>query len=860
MKPPKLFPSLKACFAAALLLLLGSSTTGVAQRRRRPATTPRPNVAAPNPNTTTTLNTPPKPNTTQTPPSPAPQTQTSRRPEPDLSFEEMLAADSYSVYAEVRRVGTLAQGEELKMAVGALDLFGAETKPLTDLFRFVSDNAETLAEARVVVTLMPARASLPQTLLAVELPSTEAAVAFEPKLRRMLGEQIREVKKAIEPEVVKQETGGQTRSPVKQKGEPKGEPKTGAPDFALRRVGRWLIAAESPFTLRALRGEEGEARFADSARFQSVRSRFSAETLFVYVDTNVAQQGWALQQQKASEAQSNVALTATTEDNPRVSVEVAEKGPTLSAPTTAQTQAPAPASTPEQSGEDAEAAQSEMEPAPDRSRLSEAEENLNKLPPPPKPTEEELALRGMGSVLENLWGGVPRIPGAVALGAGLERGALVLRLAVENTPDGTIALIPFLPNIVSGPPVTADAASVAPADSELFFAASLDWTQIYNSTLGAASVNPTKLSASWGEEPEAAGKGERPPTAEQSIAAVEKLFGFKFKEDLLPALGNEVAFSMPLDTGDFGFGARRRVEPEKEKKEEKDAEPGFIYIASLNNPDKMREILPRALFALGFTATSGAERPPEKRLGFEIHDAGALSYVIINNFLVLGELKAVRYCIDSYDKRQTLADSNAYRDATSWQAKQKLVHLFVSDTIMRNVIDETKKRSGESTDPVVRALLTQLETAQPEPASYEATNEGDLILHELRLPLSLVRSYAVAMTISVKDAPVITGESMAIYALSNIVHAEDAFKDGKKKERYGTLEELVAERLLEKNFDEHMEYRIELNAAGDKFEATATPKTYGKSGRRSFFVNEMATTRGADHKGQPANADDPPVD
>ena len=81
----------------------------------------------------------------------------------------------------------------------------------------------------------------------------------------------------------------------------------------------------------------------------------------------------------------------------------------------------------------------------------------------------------------------------------------------------------------------------------------------------------------------------------------------------------------------------------------------------------------------------------------------------------------------------------------------------------------------------------------------------------------------------------------------------------KKKERYGTLEELVGEQLLEKDFIARLEYKVELNAAADKFEATATPKNYGKTGRRSFLVGEDGVVRGADHKGQPATADDPPI-
>ncbi|HEX8188863.1 MAG TPA: hypothetical protein VF586_10965, partial [Pyrinomonadaceae bacterium] len=491
-----------------------------------------------------------------------------------------------------------------------------------------------------------------------------------------------------------------------------------------------------------------------------------------------------------------------------------------------------------------------------------AEEAAEKVPPPP-PSEEEVAVRGMERVLRGLWGGVPRIPGGVALGVSLDGGALALRLAVENTPDGTVSIIPFLPNLVSGPPVTGETAAVAPADAELFVAGSLDWTQIYNSTLGAASVDPAALAASFGGDPGAAGEepagptGRPQPTADETVAAVEKLFGFRFREDLLPALGNEVAVSMPLNTGDFGLGRRRGGG--EEKKEEREAEPGFLYIAALNNPDRVREILPRVLVVFGF-ASPDTPRRAEKRKGFDIHVLGegsGFSYTFVNNFLVAGELRAVRHCVDSFDARQTLGSANAYRDAVAWQAKQKLVHLYLSDAVFKNTFEEMNKRSGGSTDPVVRTLLAQLEAAETAPASYEATNEGDVLMHEMRLPVALVRTYALAIAVAAKDAPVLMNETMAVYALNRIAGAQSSYKDERGKGRFGTLEELIAEELLEKTFFENMEYRFELEVAADKFEVSATPKTYGKSGRRSFFVDQSGTVRGADHKGRPAGTDDP---
>jgi hypothetical protein len=162
---------------------------------------------------------------------------------------------------------------------------------------------------------------------------------------------------------------------------------------------------------------------------------------------------------------------------------------------------------------------------------------------------------------------------------------------------------------------------------------------------------------------------------------------------------------------------------------------------------------------------------------------------------------------------------------------------------------------------VVRALLAQLEAAEYAPASYEATNEGDVVMHEMRLPLSLVKSYATAMAVGVKDAAVISGENAAVQTLHHIAAAQHSYKHEKKKERFGTLEELRAEGLLEKDFlVGETEYKYELSPGADRFEVSATPRNYGKTGRRSFLIDENLTVRGADHTGERATADDPEVE
>jgi hypothetical protein len=901
MKSPKIFPRLAALVAAALLL--NPANIVAAQRpHRRTRTIPRPaaTTAMPRPAATPAPQAQATPTPTQQNPS-APagaQAQQQRRAEPDAAVEELLSADGYGVYVEVRRIGTLARAEEIKTAASALRLFGVDAEPATDLYGFFNDNAEQLSEARGVLAFMPTRAGLPQVFIALELPSPEDAVAFEPKFRRFVGDKVQPFTDTVVSPRPAPTRGAQKTAADKQQA---GAKPQGAGGFTFKRYGRLLLTAEEPFTLKKLRGDEGSMSLAESIRFQSARTRLASDALFVYVDTALAQQGYSLEQQKAEEARAAQVATPRAEEQtvaPTITAEVKPSASPSPTPTKTTTRTTTPTPTPSTTVT-IEIASPQATPAPSTSATPQPQvAPVEQTAPSPtsdtsgstendteegvavvvgenkavgvgradtatatKPSEEQVTVWRMSSLLGNVFRGAPRIPGAVALGLSLDNGALAVRLAVENTPDGVVSVIPFLPNVVAGPPVTADAAQVAPDDTDIFLSTSLDWSQIYTNTLGTAALNPSSMNVAYvsggDEETGAEVKPEKSPTAEETVATVEKLFGFKIKEDLLPALGNEVAVSLPFS---YFNGVRPGRNSRGEKKEEKDSEPGVALIIALNDPDKIREILPRVLAAFSFVSAGTPFAPPEKREGYEIRSAGEFSYAIINNFLVASDdVKSVRHVVDSYASQRTLASSSAYRNSTQWQAQQKIVQAYVSEALMKTTIEGTKKVSGGSTDPVVRSLIAQLDMT-PEPASYEATNEGDVLLHELRVPANLLKAYAVSFMVGAKDATVISNEAMAVYSLNRVRFAEYQFKEGRKKDHYATLEELIAEKLLEKDFIEHGSYKFTLDANADKFQATATPMTYGKTGRRSFFIDETGDVRGADHKGQPATADDPTVD
>jgi hypothetical protein len=70
---------------------------------------------------------------------------------------------------------------------------------------------------------------------------------------------------------------------------------------------------------------------------------------------------------------------------------------------------------------------------------------------------------------------------------------------------------------------------------------------------------------------------------------------------------------------------------------------------------------------------------------------------------------------------------------------------------------------------------------------------------------------------------------------------------------------LITEKLIPRDVVENHGYKIEVMVSGNKFEITAVPIEYGKTGRTSFFVDESKVVRGGDHGGGPATISDKPV-
>jgi hypothetical protein len=221
----------------------------------------------------------------------------------------------------------------------------------------------------------------------------------------------------------------------------------------------------------------------------------------------------------------------------------------------------------------------------------------------------------------------------------------------------------------------------------------------------------------------------------------------------------------------------------------------------------------------------------------------------------------MRRITDAYNSGETLGNSERFRASTSWQSKQAIGQLFVSNALLKSLFGEVSKYAADIDDPELRAYLMRLD---PEPGAltHLVTRESDGLMHELRLPKNLLSLFTASTLVGQKLAAMHLNEGMAQFNLQMIYYSQETFK--KSEGRYGTLEELENSKHLQDEteryaFSKAEGYEIKVSVSGDTFEAIATPNGYPKLGRRSFYIDQTGSLRGADTGGKPATASAPVI-
>jgi hypothetical protein len=405
---------------------------------------------------------------------------------------------------------------------------------------------------------------------------------------------------------------------------------------------------------------------------------------------------------------------------------------------------------------------------------------------------------------------------------------------------------------------------VLPADTDLLVTASLDLQQMYDYVASMFKLFDM-----------AASSPDKQGVFDSQVGSFERQYKFRIKEDLLKALGNEIAVALPSEM----FGVRGR--PAARAAPAKDSQPGAavlsasptplpsrsdapVILISLNDKRAMQELLPRALEAAGIKGLN-AQQLLEKRGQAELVTFTQGSVAFIDRFLVIAfDPATMNHVVEAYNAGETLSAADEFRDPVAWRPKQGLGGIFVSNALTKGIVGDVRKDAENLDDELLRNLVARLDP-NPGAVTLAATKDGGL-LYELHVPKNLLSLMSVSGMISQQLAPMRAHEAMVGFELRGLAGRQSEFKE--KHGRYASFEELKAEAKKDEAdgpggltpYESRVEgYEIKVSAAGDRFEATATPTGYPKQGRRSFYIDQTGVLRAADLGGRPATATTEPA-
>lgn len=785
---------------------------------------------------------------------PAPGEAAQRAPAP--TFDNLLAADRYKMYGEVRNIGQLMSTGGVGEIVDPIIKLADPPQQFNSIIKFLKTNAEALATARLLFATWPVRADVPDALVAIEFATDEEAAKFAPKLETFLPGVLPPVQ--VNPEASPADparaTAGKANDTVKQpvadvKKETatatpasSPEPKVERPAFVLSHTGNLVLISDKSFKFEKLHPAGSKSLFEDQ-NFRIAHDRFASESVFLFFNV-------ALEQRRRSGNDKQKDVTAEVE---------AERMRQAEEESSKQAEAE---TTPDPSGQ---ATPSHVQVA-DIPAVPDGRATLSGGPSPvptPSPTKEQqvqaTASSQVGHLLDALGFGEPQWPEAVGLALALDNNDYVIKALLIDAPDAKHLPLPFVPQLIAGPSYAPDAPSVLPDTTEVFVTASFDFFQTYE---GMRKATEAKTKAEVKQLP--AG-GKEPPL--DMYAEFEKKSGIKIKDDLLPAFGNEMALAGSLKSlqslGGLNIGITSGAKPAteagdaKDDKEKKGNDLFPMLLIAVRDREAARRLMPRIFDGLGIGEVNLIAQVEKREDTEMVSYAGMFAYAFVGNFVVISEAATVRRVIDANVNHQTLSSNSTFRNSRRWEPSRTLGQIYVSPAMMEGYQDQVRKQAA-TLDPAMRDFLLGLDPTAGA-ITYALSNDGLGTQHELHLPKNLILSMVAGVSSATKNPPPEMNEGMAAAALQMIASGESAYKENTGKGKYGTLEQLAEQKLVNKPFLEKYGYNFEVTASGDQFEAVATPREYGKTGKRSFFIDKSGVVRGDDHGGAPASAADKPV-
>lgn len=758
-----------------------------------------------------------------------------------VTFDTLIAADSFKIYGEARSLGQLIRSNAANDVLEPILRLGGPPKEFRDLVGWLRGHADELMTSRMLVAAWPNSKEVPDLVIAIEFSSPEEATKFETKLNGILSSVLPPVPPAseqAEPQTFSKE------EKLKKAAEPAKEPPNfvpvPTPAYHLQRANSLLLISAKPVQLKKLRPKDSKP-LAEDPNFRVAYNRFSSEPIFVYVDIDAITKEQAdrvkelEEQQKRAEAEQKA---------------LAEK------------QKAEPAPSPEEGGEG--------EPG------EEEGENMPEPPPPgtlsamvagpppaeSEPSESQMLANAFSGLQMALFTNVPDLPNGVGFGFSPENESFELRVLLVNSPGETSDPVPFFAGIRFGAQIAPESSRVLPASTEMMLMMSLDYQEIH-SRMALREGREDFLTVEAGEQSTGEMQAMRgaPDEFMAPLKAIEKVLKIKIKEELLPVLGPELAISLPM-TGFNPFGPPN-LSPQPQPQPKKDSEETAavprvpIVVVSVRDREAARQLMPKILAGFGGKAAASLAQTERREDTELVSIANMFAYAFVGNFLVLStDAAATRYVVDSYLKGETLSADPNFRNSTRWQPRLVQGQVYISPA-MAESYKSWANNATTHLDDSARNLITRL-SANPQPVTYSLSNDGLGALHELRVPKNIV-TLLIAGTASSSNPPeAAKNERNAMSVLWMISSAEREYKQ-KSGASYGSIEQLIEAGVMEKERLESNGYKVDLRLTAEGFEVTAVPTEYGKTGKLSFFMDQSGLIHGADRGGAAASASDPPI-
>src|SRR6266550_5190440 len=121
----------------------------------------------------------------QQPTLPKPPAQTAARVEAP-AFDNLLSADTYKLYGEIRNVGQLLSNGGAGEIVDPIVKLADPGPQFKAIVGFLKKNSEALGSSRLMFASWAARTDVPMVFVAIEFPNDEDAAKFAPKLETFL--------------------------------------------------------------------------------------------------------------------------------------------------------------------------------------------------------------------------------------------------------------------------------------------------------------------------------------------------------------------------------------------------------------------------------------------------------------------------------------------------------------------------------------------------------------------------------------------------------------------------------------------------------------------------------------------------